>query len=472
MRMSSSHTFPPNFLIGCASASYQVEGGWNADDKGENIWDHLTHTQPDKIKNRDNGDVACDSYNKYIEDVQLIKDIGFNHYRFSISWSRVLPTGYDNVVSKAGLDYYHRLIDQLKANGIEPVVTLYHWDLPQPLQELGGWVNPLMADYFQKYARVMFEEFGDKVKWWITINEPREVLDGYGNSKYAPMLNQHGVADYLAAHTLLRAHAKAYRLYDATFRASQKGHIGITLSSRFNKGLNNVTEDELAAIRAMEFESGIFAHPIFSKEGDYPKIVRERVDYNSKREGRSSSRLPTFTQKEIEEIKGSSDFFGLNHYTSRYTTSGSEGLEPSLIWDSGSVVSYDPSWKTAKSAWLKVVPWGFRALLNRIRTEYNNPPVFVTENGYSSDGALDDVDRIQYFHDYLEEMLKALHEDGCNIIGYTVWSILDNFEWLAGYSERFGIHNVDFSDPKRPREKRQSVEYFRKLMQTRELPDV
>ncbi|KAG8337057.1 hypothetical protein J6590_032508 [Homalodisca vitripennis] len=131
---------------------------------------------------------------------------------------------------------------------------------------------------------------------------------------------------------------------------------------------------------------------------------------------------------------GSSDFFGLNHYTSRYATSGSEELEPSLVWDSGSVASCDPSWKTAKSAWLKVVPWGFRALLNRIRTEYNNPPVFVFENGYSSDGALNDVDRIQYFHDYLEQMLKALHEDGCNIIGYTVWSIMDNFEWLGGYS--------------------------------------
>ncbi|KAG8289658.1 hypothetical protein J6590_099995 [Homalodisca vitripennis] len=184
--MSSSCTFPPDFLIGCASASYQVEGGWNADDKGENIWDHLTHTQPDKIKNRDNGDVACDSYNKYREDVQLIKDIGFNHYRFSISWSRVLPTGYDNIVSKAGLGYYHRLIDQLKANGIEPIVTLYHWDLPQPLQELGGWVNPLMSDYFQKYARVMFEEFGDKdveeemqsnpANFWKYMNRFRRIL--------------------------------------------------------------------------------------------------------------------------------------------------------------------------------------------------------------------------------------------------------------------------------------------------------
>ncbi|XP_054261940.1 myrosinase 1 [Macrosteles quadrilineatus] len=470
--MSDLHKFQPNFMIGCASASYQVEGGWNADDKGENIWDYMTHTQPDSVKNKDNGDIACDSYHKYKEDVQLIKDIGFAHYRFSISWSRVLPTGHDNVVSKAGLAYYHNLIDELKSNEIEPMVTLYHWDLPQSLQELGGWTNPLMADYFEAYARVMFKEFGDKVKWWITINEPLEVIKGYGRALYAPMLNQHGVADYLAAHTLLRAHAKAYHVYNSTFRAQQRGRIGITLNARFVKPLSNTKEDELAAVRSMEFENGIFAHPIFSTEGDYPKILRERVDYNSKREGRSSSRLPVFTKEEVQQLKGSSDFFGLNHYTSRLATSGLIDLDPSMLRDSGALDSFDPSWKTGKSPWLKVVPWGLRGILNRIRTEYNNPPVFITENGYSSDSSLEDTERIQYYHDYLEEMLKAIYEDNCHVLGYTAWSILDNFEWLAGYTERFGLCYVDFDDPKRPRKKKQSAEYFKKMIATRELPDV
>jgi len=470
--MSTSNTFPPGFLIGCASASYQVEGGWNEKDKGVNIWDHMTHTRPDKVRNKDNGDVACDSYHKYKEDVQLIKYIGFNHYRFSISWSRVLPTGYDNVVSKTGLAYYHRLIDELTNNGIIPMVTLYHWDLPQPLQELGGWANPLMANYFRDYARVMFKEFGTKVKWWITINEPAEIIRGYGESAYAPGLEQHGVADYLVGHTLLRAHAKAFHLYDSTFRPTQQGQVGITLNALFVKALTDNTEDELAATRKMEFDSGIFAHPVFSKEGDYPEVVRERVDYNSKREGRSSSRLPSFTKDEILEIRGSSDFFGLNHYTSRYATSGLEGPDPSLESDAGALSSCDPSWKTGKSPWLKVVPWGFRGILNRIRTEYNNPPIFITENGYSSDNSLQDVDRIEYYHDYLEEMLKALHEDGCNLIGYTAWSILDNFEWLAGYSERFGLVYVDFDNPDRPRKKKQSAEYFKKLVKTRKIPDL
>ncbi|XP_054261404.1 myrosinase 1-like [Macrosteles quadrilineatus] len=471
------NVFPPGFYIGCASSSYQIEGAWDADGKGENIWDRLVHMSPSIVKNNDTGDIACDSYHKYKEDVQLIKQVGFNHYRFSISWSRVLPNGHDDYINQAGLDYYHNLIDELLANGIEPMVTLYHWDLPQPLQDLGGWTNPLMADYFEDYSRVIFRELGPKVKWWITINEPRNIIRGYGPAKtdinfLAPMIFQAGIGDYLAAHTLLRAHAKAYRLYDKEFRRSQNGKISITLDCRYYEPHSVTWEDRMATIRASEFEIGVFAHPIFSRRGDYPRLVKERVDSHSSKEGRATSRLPRFTTEEIKQIRGSYDFFGLNHYTSSLVSAAEEGANPSFMRDTGAVLGYDPNWPTARSAWLKVVPYGLRGVLNYIKDQYNNVPVFITENGYSTDGGIDDQERIQYFHDYLYQMLLAIHEDDCNVIGYTAWSILDNFEWGNGYTERFGLFEVNFTDPDRPRQKRISADYFKKMIKTGKLPEM
>uniref|UniRef100_A0A1B6LLQ7 beta-glucosidase n=1 Tax=Graphocephala atropunctata TaxID=36148 RepID=A0A1B6LLQ7_9HEMI len=470
--------FPKEISVGCATSAYQIEGAWNTDGKGENIWDHLVHQTPNLIKNNDTGDVACDSYHKYKEDVQLIKYIGFNHYRFSVSWSRILPTGHDNVVNQAGIDYYNDLIDQLLANGIKPMVTLYHFDLPQPLQELGGWTNPLMATYFENYARVVFKAFGSKVPWWVTINEPRNVMVGYSQTNWtvvlAPHISQAGVADYLVAHTLLRAHAKAYRLYQRDFKSKYNGQVFITLDAKFYYPKSDSWEDKHATSRIAEFEVGLFAHPIFSKDGDYPRIVRERVDYLSKMEGRSISRLPRFTLEEIEEIRGSSDAFGLNHYTSIVVSDAGEQEEsqPSLLTDAGVTLSTDPSWTTGNSSWLKVVPKGMRGVLNYIRLMYNNPPVFITENGLSSNSGLQDDDRIRYHHDYLVEMLLAYYVNMCNVIGYTAWSIVDNFEWSSGYTARFGLHWVDFNDPARPRTKKKSVMFFKQLLATRMLPDV
>lgn len=463
-------TFPAGFIIGTASASYQVEGAWNENNKGENIWDRLTHTRPDVIRDHSTGDVACDSYHKYKVDVQLLKDVGFDFYRFSVSWSRVLPTGESNVVNQDGLNYYNSLINELLANEIQPVVTIYHWDLPQPLQDLGGWMNALIVDYFGDYARVLFQNFGDKVKWWVTINEPLEVTSGYGSQGYAPYFNYHGTADYLAAHNLIRAHAKAYHIYDKEFRVKQNGKIGIALNGFYQKELTPSQEDKEATQNGMQFMFGLFAHPIFSKEGDYPTVVRERVDRNSSEEKRARSRLPVFTKEEVEEIRGTFDFCGLNHYTTRYMTGGIGGQNPSMERDSGAVAHVDPSWPSSASDWLKVVPWGFRGMLNWIKDQYNNPPVLVTENGVSSNSGLKDYDRIQYYHDYLDELLKAVYEDRCNVIGYTAWSIVDNFEWMKGYTERFGIYFVDFENPERPRTPKQSVGFFKELLSTRTLP--
>lgn len=207
-----------------ATAAYQIEGAWNEDGKGESIWDNVTHGHPDFIDDMSNGDIACDSYHKLDEDIALIEELGVDYYRFSISWPRILPKGYSYYVNEAGIAYYNRLIDGLLAKGIEPMVTLYHWDLPQVFQDLGGWPNELIADYFEDYAKVVFDNFGDRVKYWLTFNEPYNFCyHGYGIQMKAPALNMSGIADYLCAHTVLKAHARVYHLYNTTYKDTQRG---------------------------------------------------------------------------------------------------------------------------------------------------------------------------------------------------------------------------------------------------------
>lgn len=469
------YEIPEDLIIGFASASYQIEGGWNDDGKGENIWDRYTHSNPGLIRDKGNGDIACDSYHKYEEDVQLIKNAGGKIYRFSLSWSRILPTGFSNNVNGKGIEYYNKLIDELIKNGIEPMITLFHWDLPQPLQELGGWTNPLLADYFADYAKVAFENFGDRVKKWITFNEPLEFcLFGYGMDVFAPAMKMSGVADYLAAHTVLKAHAKAYHLYDDEYRPSQEGEIGITLSVNWKEAKSpDFCEDMDASNNLMQFEVGWFAHPIFSEKGDYPEILKKKVAENSKKEGFSRSRLPEFDDFWINYIKGTSDFFGVNHYTTSLATHGElSSRHPKISFhrDHGVITSRDDSWSRGNE-WLSVVPWGFRKALNWVKNQYNNPVIYITENGYSDDQEHDDNDRINYYQAYLNEMLKAIHEDGCKIKIYTAWTLMDDFEWRDGYTQKFGLHYVDFSDPSRKRVPKKSVKYFQYIIRERKLPE-
>ncbi|CAH0558860.1 unnamed protein product [Brassicogethes aeneus] len=459
---------PPNFKFGIATSAYQVEGGWNASGKGENVWDRLMHTRPDLIFDHTNGDVACDSYHKWREDVEILKTLGVDYYRFSISWSRVLPTGFGNKINPDGIRYYSDLIDELLKNGIEPFVTIFHWDLPQPLQDLGGWTNPQIALYFEDFARVVFEHFGDRVKKWITINEPSSICYGtYGRGLYLPF-EYPGIGDYLCGKTLLLAHARAYHLYDNEFREKQHGKIGITIDSTWAEPKTNNKKDVMAAEREMQMGTGWWMHPIFSKEGDYPEILKFRVAEISKTENFPESRLPPLDQEEIKFIRGSADFLGLNHYLT-YLVSDNElntNVKTSLEKDRGTKNEVDPNWDNPL-----ITPWGMRKLINWLANEYDNPIIYITENGYWDDGRLDDQDRIKFYKGYIKAVLDAAVVDKCNVRGYITWSIMDNMEWRVGYKFKYGLYHVDFQSPNRTRTPKVSAKFYQDVIKNRYLPE-
>ncbi|XP_076643750.1 myrosinase 1-like [Halictus rubicundus] len=462
-------TFPANFLLGATTGAYQIEGAWNVSDKGESIWDRFCHLQDGSVFKNQTGDVAADSYHKYKEDVALLKKLGFDSYRFSLSWSRILPTGFSNKVSSDGVKYYNDLIDELLANGIEPFVTLYHWDHPQVLEDAGGWLNSEMVDWFSDYVRVVYREFGTKVKRFIPINEPMTMCRlSYSYGTHAPGKTLHGIGEYLCIHNMLKAHARAYRIYHEEFKPAQNGEVGFQLTSYAY--LPKTPGDNASVNTAYTFYGGWTLNPIYGREGDYPEEMKSKVAAKSKQQGYARSRLPEFEPHWIEYIKGTSDFLAINHYTSRLVEPGDANyFIPSHDNDQGVKYSSVPSWKTAASSWLKVVPEGIRCVLRDLSSRYGNPPIYITENGFSDYGTVNDTDRIDYFRAYLREMLKAIHVDGINVKGYYVWSFLDNFEWNEGYRERFGIIHVDFDDPKRRRTLKQSARWWQDLLASRKL---
>ena len=296
--------FPEDFTWGTATSAYQIEGAAKADGKGPSIWDAFTHI-PGKTANNENGDVACDHYHRFREDIALMKDMGVDAYRFSISWSRIMPTGRGEV-NEEGIQFYSHLIDALLEEGITPWVTLYHWDLPLALQlEMDGWLNPEIQHVFADYAAVCFERFGDRVKHWITLNEPWVVsILGHGQGVFAPGRVSNS-EPYLAAHHLILSHARASERYRRDF-AHQKGKVGWSNNCDWREPLTDKPEDVAAAQRALEFFVAWFTDPVY--KGDYPEVMREKL----------GDRLPQFTEGEKALIKGSSDFFGLNHYTTMY----------------------------------------------------------------------------------------------------------------------------------------------------------
>ena len=438
--MSTNKKFPEGFLWGSATSAYQIEGGYLSDGKGPSIWDVFCMI-PGKVHNHDHGNLACDHYHRFREDVALMKQLGLKAYRFSISWPRVLPAGH-GAVNQAGIDFYNALIDELLKAGIEPWVTLYHWDLPAALEfELHGWLGEGISDAFAAYAEVCFQHFGDRVKNWITINEAWVVaILGYGHGVFAPGVQSKDLP-YLAGHNLIIAHAKAVDLYRKKYQTQQQGQIGITNNCDWREPLTDSPADREAAERALEFFLAWFADPIY--KGDYPACMRARL----------GDRLPHFSAAEKELILGSSDFFGLNHYTTMYASDATESKEAGSVYGNGGLsedqdvnLSVAPDWPQTAMQWA-IVPWGCRKLLEWIAARYGNPPLFITENGCAFDdqlldGQVADQERITFFEGYLGAIHEAI-QNGVNLQGYFIWSLMDNFEWASGYSKKFGITYIE-----------------------------
>jgi beta-galactosidase len=457
--------FPKGFVWGAATSSYQIEGAWLEGGKGLSIWDAFAHT-PGKILGGHTGDVAADHYHRFHEDVALMAEMGLKAYRFSISWPRIQPTGYGEP-NPEGLRFYSDLIDELLAHGVEPWVTLYHWDLPLALElEHDGWLNPRMAEFFTGYARLCFEHFGDRVRHWITFNEPWvTAILGYGQGVFAPGRISR-TEPYRVAHEILRAHGRAVEAYRRDFQPRQRGLIGMANNCDWREPASDAPADRAAAERALEFYLGWFADPLYL--GDYPASMRARV----------GDRLPRFSEEDARRLRGSSDFFGLNHYTTMVARHAEGGASEAgafsnagLAEDQDVAISARPEWETSEMDW-PIVPEGCRRLLEWIDARYGRPDIFITENGCAVDDrlvgeAVEDPARIEYFSDYLSACHEAL-EHGVRLKGYFVWSLMDNFEWTLGYSKRFGLHYVDH--PTGRRIAKASARWYREVIAANAVP--
>ncbi len=439
--MSLLKEFPQDFVWGTATASYQIEGGAQEGGRGDSIWDTFCRI-PGKVANGENGDIACDHYHRYPEDIRLMAELGVCSYRFSISWSRIMPDGTENSINQAGIDFYNRVIDLCLENNIEPWVTLYHWDLPEHLHQAeGGWLERDIVDRFRDYSEVCFKAFGDRVKRWITINEAWVVaMLGYGKGIFAPGLKSNDLP-YRVGHHLLLAHAEAVDVFRRKY-ASDDAVIGIANNCDWREAATESDQDKQAAQRALEFFLGWFADPVYL--GDYPQVMRDRL----------GERLPSFTAQERKKLKGSSDFFGLNHYTTMIASAENyDGGEVSPYGNGGIAedqdvhLTVDPEWPLTDMQWA-VVPWGCEKMLRWIAERYDNPPIYITENGCAYAEEDQDRRRIEFLDSYLRACKDAVAA-GVNLKGYFVWSLLDNFEWASGYSKRFGLHHVDYSTGER-----------------------
>uniref|UniRef100_A0A3Q1JNV5 beta-glucosidase n=1 Tax=Anabas testudineus TaxID=64144 RepID=A0A3Q1JNV5_ANATE len=466
-------TFPQDFNWGVSSSAYQIEGAWNADGKGASVWDTFSQ-KPGSIPANANGDVACDSYYRLDEDLYMLRALRVKSYRFSLSWSRIFPDGRRTSLNQKGVDYYNRLIDGLLAHNITPMVTLYHWDLPQALHNLGGWANVEMIDIFNDFCDFCFATFGDRVKFWMTFNQPYTIAwSGYGLGEIPPNIKNPATAPYTVAHNLIKAHATAYHTYDDKYRKSQGGLVSIALSADWFEPKDvNVPREVVAADRALQFQLGWFAHPIF-KNGDYPDAMKWQVGNKSELQRLSESRLPSFTEEEKSFIRGTADMFCVNHYTTKIARHATLRLSPkSYEYDrdfSEAEESDSPSTAIDKQ---RAVAWGLRRLLNWIKEEYGDPEIYITENGVATDSKTtwDDPARVFYYKTYIDEALKAYDIDGVKVKGYIATSLMDSFEWLNGYKVGFGLHHVDFTNPNRPRTPKYSAHFYYQVIKDNGFP--
>ncbi len=429
----AKYIFPEGFLWGAATAAYQIEGSPSTDDRGESIWDRFSHT-PGNTWNEENGDTACEHYSLYREDVKRMAELGLNAYRFSISWPRIFPAGKGKPNLK-GLDFYRRLIEELHKYRIKPAVTLYHWDLPQALQEQGGWGSLDTAKYFNQYAAFIFENLDLPVDRWITLNEPWvSAFFGYAMGVHAPGLNDFNTA-LRAAHNLLLGHGMAIRSFRDVNRENEP--IGITLNLNPVQPFSDSKADLAQAVRTDGFMNRWFLDPVF--RGAYPQ---DMVEIFSR-----SYDLSFIEEEDLTITAEPIDFLGINNYTRILVKAGSS--EDDFMGN-----PYNPPEAEYTEMGWEVYPRGIFDLLVRVHRDYGPLPLYITENGAAyddklqNDGRVDDSDRINYLHGYFLEAWKALQE-GVPLAGYFVWTLMDNFEWSFGYSKRFGLIYIDYPTQKR-----------------------
>ncbi len=433
--MTSVSQFPPGFLWGVATASYQIEGAADEDGRGKSIWDTFAHT-PGKTSNGEHGDRAVDHYRRYAEDVALMSHIGVNAYRFSIAWSRLLPEG-TGAVNQAGVDFYRRLCKELSQAGITPVATLYHWDLPQALQDRGGWVNPESVAWFREYAEVAKDSLGDMVTTWATLNEPWcSAFLGHSAGEHAP-----GVTDtpssFLVAHHLMLAHHSAVEAMRHT-SSRDEDRLGIVLNLIPAWPQTDSEEDRAAATAVDLVQNRLFSEAVLS--GRYPAGVLDLFEHYG-----------VAGQIDVESLASARqpiDFLGVNYYNINHIEHH-PGAESMPAWPGtwGARIARPPGTLTEMN-W-GVEPEGLTWMLERVAREHPGVPMMVCENGAAyvdqvgPDGSVDDPARIDYLKRHIAA-IEAAFDRGADVRGYFLWSLMDNFEWARGYDKRFGIVRVDF----------------------------
>ncbi|KAJ4759704.1 Beta-glucosidase 6 [Rhynchospora pubera] len=454
--------FPSSFLFGTSTSSYQIEGAYLEDNKGLNNWDVFTHTKGN-IMDGTNGDIADDHYHRYMEDIELMQSLGVNSYRFSISWTGILPRGRFGEVNQLGISFYNGLINALLQKGIVPFVTIQHFDVPKELEDrYGSWLSSEIQEDFEYYAEVCFKAFGDRVKHWVTINEPNILVNlGYSIGVYPPgrcsppygncTSGNSKVEPYVAAHNIILSHARAVNVYRKFYQENQGGSIGIVLSSSWFEPLRNITVDQLAVQRALSFETGWFLDPIIL--GDYPSEMRKILGSN----------LPVFTSEQRNLLLTTKlDFIGINHYTTVYVKDcilsrcvlnsfEGNGLLATTGEREGKLIG-NPTGMPG----FYVVPHGMEKVVMNMKERYGNIPMYITENGYAQssnsntaiEDLVDDVERVKFMQGHLTYLSSAIRK-GADVRGYFVWSLIDNFEWSFGHSLRFGLHHVNYKTQER-----------------------
>lgn len=417
--------FPDRFLWGSATSAYQIEGSPLADGAGASIWQRFTHT-PGLTHNGDTGDVACDHYRRYAGDVALMKSLGMQAYRFSLSWSRILPAG-KGAVNAAGLDFYERLVDALLAANIQPIITLYHWDLPVALDDLGGWLNRDIASWFADYAAIVYRRLDDRVHRWATLNEPWVVSDGgYLHGALAPGHNNRFEAP-IASHNLMRAHGAAVQAY----RALGRHEVGLVVNLEPQTPASQDPDDVAAANRVDAYMNRQYLDPAML--GTYPEEMTEIF----------GEAWPTWPDRDLALIRQPIDFIGVNYYTR------SVRRHDAKVYPLRAAVVRQPQSAYTETSW-EVRPAAFTEILIWVRERYGNLPIYVMENGaafydppVAEAGRVHDPLRVSYLRSHLRAAHAAIAA-GVDLRGYMVWSLLDNLEWSLGFSKRFGIVHVDF----------------------------